>query len=129
MNAPDRLGICVDTCHVFAAGYSLATPEQYNETMDELDRAVGLGRVRVWHLNDSQKAFGSRVDRHAGIGKGEMGLEPFRNVVNDSRFTSVPMILETPKGTEGGEDLDVINLRVLRSLLKTQTKSRSRARR
>ncbi len=114
---PERLGVCVDTCHVFAAGYSLATPGQYNETIEGLERAVGTGRVRVWHLNDSLKACGSRVDRHAGIGRGLMGLEPFRNVVNDPRFAAVPMILETPKGVEGGEDLDVINLRSLRQLL------------
>lgn len=114
---PERLGVCVDTCHVFAAGYSLATPDQYNETIEGLERAIGKGRVRVWHLNDSLKACGSRVDRHAGIGRGLMGLEPFRNVVNDPRFAAVPMILETPKGVEGGEDLDVINLRVLRRML------------
>jgi deoxyribonuclease IV len=114
--APGRLGICVDTCHIFAAGYSLTEPEQYNTTIAALDRAVGLERVRVWHLNDSQRAGGSRVDRHAGIGRGRMGLEPFRLLVNDPRFAAVPMILETPKGTEGGEDLDAINLRVLRQL-------------
>ncbi len=114
---PERLGVCVDTCHLFAAGYSLGTLKDYNRTIDDLERAVGVGRVRVWHLNDSQKACGSRVDRHAGIGRGLMGLEPFRHVVNDPRFALVPMILETPKGTEGGEDLDVINLRVLRRLL------------
>lgn len=114
---PDRLGVCLDTCHLFAAGYSLGTAADYNKMLDDLDRALGIERVRVWHLNDSQKACGSRVDRHAGIGRGRMGLEPFRYVVNDPRFAHVPMILETPKGTEGGEDLDVINLRVLRELL------------
>jgi deoxyribonuclease-4 len=114
--APERLGICVDTCHIFAAGYSLADPDQYNTTIAALDRAVGLERVRVWHLNDSQRDGGSRVDRHAGIGRGCMGLEPFRLLVNDPRFSAVPMILETPKGMEDGEDLDAINLRVLRQL-------------
>ncbi len=113
---PERLGVCVDTCHIFASGYSFATVEEYDETMDQLDRTVGLGRVRVWHLNDSRKEFGSRVDRHAGIGRGRIGLEPFRHVVNDARFRSIPMILETPKGTEAGEELDTLNLRALRQL-------------
>ena len=99
---PERLGVCVDTCHIFAAGYPLATADEYDDTMDELDRAVGLGRVRVWHLNDSLSELGSRVDRHAGIGRGQLGLEPFRRVVNDPRFRALPMILETPKGDEDG---------------------------
>ncbi len=114
-----RLGVCVDTCHIFAAGYSLDGPARYDETMMELDKTVGFGRVRVWHLNDSLREAGSRVDRHAGIGAGKMGLEPFRQLVNDLRFRHLPLILETPKGTEDGEDLDVRNLRVLRQLVTT----------
>jgi len=113
---PERLGVCVDTCHIFAAGYPLATESEYDGTMAGLERAFGADRVRVWHLNDSLKPLGSRVDRHAGIGQGHLGVEPFRKVVNDPRFRSLPMILETPKGDEGGEDLDAVNLRVLRSL-------------
>ena len=115
---PERLGVCVDTCHIFAAGYSLGTLEEYDETIDRLDRSVGLDRLRVWHLNDSCRDCGSRVDRHAGIGAGRMGLEPFRHLVNDPRFVDVPMILETPKGTEDGEDLDARNLRILRHLVR-----------
>jgi deoxyribonuclease-4 len=111
-----RLGVCVDTCHVFAAGYSLADRALYDETLDELDRVVGLGRVRVWHLNDSVKALGSRVDRHAGIGGGMLGLDPFRFVVGDPRFRGLPMILETPKGVEDGEELDARNRRILLDL-------------
>jgi deoxyribonuclease-4 len=114
--APERLGVCVDSCHIFAAGYSLATPAEYDETIGELDRAVGIGRVRVWHLNDSRRERGSRVDRHAGIGRGHLGLEPFRHILRDHRFRSIPMILETPKGTEDGAELDAINLGVLRAL-------------
>ena len=114
---PDRLGVCVDSCHIFAAGYPLATPGEYSETMDALERFVGAGRVRVWHLNDSVRERGSRVDRHAGIGRGKLGLEPFRHLVNDPRWAGLPMLLETPKGVEDGEELDAINLRVLRSLL------------
>jgi deoxyribonuclease IV len=114
---PERLGVCVDTCHIFAAGYSLESAEEYHGTMEELGRAVGFGRVRVWHLNDSRRERGSRVDRHAGIGQGHLGLEPFRHLVNDPRFLSVPMILETPKGNdEHGEPFDARNLRVLREL-------------
>jgi deoxyribonuclease-4 len=120
---PERLGVCCDTCHIFAAGYSLNSPEEYDETIDRLDRCVGLGRLRAWHLNDSQRECGSRVDRHAGIGSGMMGLEPFRHLVNDPRFRGLPMILETPKGIENGEDLDVRNLRTLRKLVR-RTQSR-----
>ena len=113
---PERLGVCVDTCHIFASGYPLGTPSEYHDTMGALDRIVGLGRVRVLHLNDSLKPLGSRVDRHAGIGRGHLGLAPFRHLVNDPRFAAIPMILETPKGEDGGQDLDAVNLGVLRGL-------------
>jgi len=114
---PERLGVCGDTCHIFAAGYPLESRAEYDETIGALERAVGAGRVRVWHLNDSLRERGSRVDRHAGIGRGKLGLGPFRNLVNDPRWGGVPLILETPKGTEGDEELDAINLRLLRSLV------------
>lgn len=113
----DRLGVCFDTCHVFAAGYAMETADEYADTIEQLDRAFGYRRVKAFHLNDSLKPFGSRKDRHAAIGRGEMGLEPFRHLLNDDRFKAVPMYLETPKGEEDGEDLDVINLRTLRSLI------------
>ena len=122
---PERLGVCADTCHIFAAGYSLGTLEEYHETIDQLERSVGLNRLRVWHLNDSVRDRGSRVDRHAGIGAGRMGLEPFRHLVNDPRFVDVPMILETPKGTEDDEDLDARNLRILRHLVRPARSSRN----
>lgn len=115
----DRLGVCVDTCHIFAAGYPLETREEYDGTIQRLDRTVGLDRVRVWHLNDSCRDRGSRVDRHAAIGGGKMGLEPFRHLVNDLRFRALPLLLETPKGEEDGEDLDARNLRVLCDLVET----------
>ncbi len=114
---PDRLGVCVDTCHLFAAGYPLADPGDYQATMVDLVRLVGLERIKAFHLNDSLRELGSRVDRHAHIGQGHLGLEPFRNLLADERFSHVPMYLETPKGTRDGEDLDVINLRTLRGLL------------
>lgn len=125
---PERLGICADTCHIFAAGYPMGSPEEYDETIDRLVRSVGLDRLRVWHLNDSCRGCGSRVDRHAAIGAGEMGLEPFRNLVNDPRFRDLPMILETPKGTIDGEDLDVRNARVLRQLVRPERVPKARRR-
>jgi deoxyribonuclease-4 len=122
----ERFAVCVDTCHIFAAGYSLATAKEYHSTIKELDRAVGLERIRVWHLNDSVRECASRVDRHAAIGRGRLGMPPFRFLVNDSRFAQIPMILETPKGTRDGEELDAINLRTLRGLLATSSASKPR---
>ena len=117
---PDRLGVCVDTCHVFAAGYPLAPEKAYKATMKAFDTIVGLKKIEAFHLNDSQKPLGSRVDRHAHIGRGQMGLEPFRLLLNDRRFRQLPMLLETEKGEEDGEELDAINLRTLRSLIKSR---------
>lgn len=114
---PERVGVCVDTCHIFAAGYPLIQPEEYAATMEEFDRLIGLERIKAFHLNDSVKPFGSRVDRHAHLGRGTLGLEPFRHLVNDPRFETVPMYLETPKGEENGEQLDTINLRILKELV------------
>lgn len=113
----DRLGVCVDTCHVFSAGYPLSPQKAYKESMAELDKIVGLDRVKAFHLNDSKTPFGSRVDRHAHIGRGSLGLEPFRLLLNDQRFKDIPMYLETAKEQEDGEEMDVVNLRTLRSLV------------
>jgi len=119
--SPDRFGVCVDTCHITAAGYSLATPKEYEATFELFDKIIGLDRLKAFHLNDSVKGIGSRVDRHASIGHGALGLEPFRLLVNDVRFVDLPMYLETPKGTveRNGEvlDWDVVNLRTLKQLL------------
>jgi deoxyribonuclease IV len=114
---PDRLGVCFDTCHVFAAGYAFSTPKQYRATMAEFDRTVGLERIKAFHLNDSRRPCGSRIDRHEHIGRGHLGLEPFRLLLSDRRFVDVPMYLETPKGQENGVEWDVLNLQTLRSLL------------
>jgi deoxyribonuclease IV len=114
-----RCGVCVDTCHIFAAGYPLGTLEEYTATMSEFDRVIGLDRIRAFHLNDSKKPFGSRVDRHEHIGEGCLGLEPFRHLLNDPRFETVPMYLETEKGERDGENLDAINMRTLRMLIVT----------
>jgi len=114
VNAPERLGVCLDTCHVFAAGYDLRTPETYAATMQEFDAVVGLKRIRVLHVNDSKKGLGSRVDRHAGLGEGMIGENAFRCIATDKRFRNVPMILETPKENDAGEPQDPINLGRLR---------------
>lgn len=113
---PERLAVCVDTCHLLAAGYDFRTPETYAATFDAFDRLVGLERIKAFHLNDSQKDLGSRVDRHAHIGEGFVGLEGFRLLVNDARFEGLPMILETPKGDDLAEDIE--NLARLRGLRK-----------
>lgn len=115
-----RLGVCVDSCHIVAAGYPLQTADEYATTMAEFDKAIGVNRIRAWHLNDSKKPLGSRVDRHEHIGEGHLGLEPFRHIVNDPNFADTPMYLETEKGERDGEELDAINLRTLKSLLETR---------
>ncbi len=112
-----RVGICLDSCHLFAAGYPLATDGQYAGTMQAFDEIVGQERLRAWHLNDSKREFGSRVDRHENIGEGYLGLDPFRQILNDPRAAELPMFLETPKGDRDGRTLDAINLETLRSLL------------
>lgn len=114
----DRIGICVDTCHIFAAGYGLKTPAEYEATMQEFDEIVGIDLVRAFHLNDSKREQGSRVDRHEHIGEGKLGREPFRHVLNDPRFADLPMYMETPKGERDGKNLDAINLRKLRRMIK-----------
>lgn len=112
----ERLGVCVDTCHILAAGYDIRTPEACAATFAEFDRVVGIERIKVFHLNDSQKDLGSRVDRHTHIGEGCIGSEGFRAIVNDPRFANLPMILETPKSDDLKEDIE--NLARLRELVK-----------
>lgn len=114
LNEPARVGICVDTCHIFAAGYDIRTEKSYHAVVEELDRIVGVARVMAFHLNDCKKDLGCRVDRHEHIGKGFLGKDAFRWLMNDSRFDGVPMLLETPKGSDCAEDR--MNLAVLRSL-------------
>ncbi len=113
-----RLGVCLDTCHVFAAGYPLAPARDYEATLNEFDRTVGLSRLRCFHVNDSKKPLGFRVDRHEHIGRGCLGLEPFRLLLNDPRFCDRPMILETPKEDGDNPDMDAVNLKTLRNLIK-----------
>jgi deoxyribonuclease-4 len=112
---PERLAVCFDTCHTFAAGYDTTTPQGYRAVMEEFDRVLGLARLQCFHFNDSKKGLGSRVDRHDHIGQGMLGLEPFRLIMNDPRFVAVPKILETPKGD--ADEMDQINLALLRGLV------------
>lgn len=93
---PDRLGVCLDTCHLYAAGYDIATGRGYERTLADFHRIVGLPKLKAVHLNDSKKGLGSRVDRHARAGEGVLGLESFRRIVNDRRFRGIPLVVETP---------------------------------
>jgi len=110
---PERVGVCMDTCHVFAAGYDISTESGFHAVMEDLDRAVGLENVRAFHLNDSKKGLGCRLDRHEHIGRGALGVTAFWCLLNDPRFDGVPMVLETPKGDDLAEDRE--NLALLRA--------------
>jgi deoxyribonuclease IV len=112
----ERMAVCVDTCHIFAAGYDIVTEAGYEQTFREFDSVIGLRRLVAFHVNDAKRERGSRVDRHEHIGKGTIGKAGFRLLMNDERFRAIPKILETPKGPEMKED--VKNMRTLQSLLK-----------
>ena len=112
---PERLCVCLDTAHVFEAGYDIGSEAAVRKTFREFDRVVGLDRLAALHLNDSKTARGSRVDRHEHIGKGQIGLEAFRFIMRDRRFRKIPKVLETPKGKELAEDVE--NMKTLRALL------------
>src|SRR5574338_577776 len=125
-----KIGVCLDTCHLVAAGYDITREHGYRDTFRQLDALVGLDRVKVFHVNDSKKPCGSRVDRHEHIGQGCLGLETFRRLLNDRRFKDAPMLLETPKDDERErrrstsaaleiDPYDAMNLATLRSLLKS----------
>lgn len=124
LQSSPRVGVCLDTCHLLAAGYDICSAEGYAATFELFDRVVGLDRIRAFHLNDSKKPRGSRVDRHEHIGKGCLGLEPFRMLLNDHRFADHPMLLETPKLETAAskrrsdrDPWDARNLRTLRGLI------------
>jgi deoxyribonuclease-4 len=128
MNGDARVGVCLDTCHLLASGYDLCSPEGYAATFKDFGRTVGFNRLRVFHMNDSKKPLASYVDRHTHIGEGYVGLDAFRRLVNDRRFQTRPMLLETPKaevkrpaGAILVDPLDERNLNTLRSLVDTKT--------
>jgi deoxyribonuclease-4 len=118
-----RLGVCLDTCHLIAAGYDIVSPQGYRDTFLRFERLVGFERLKLFHLNDSKRPRGSRVDRHEHIGRGCLGLEAFRQLVNDPRFSGMPMLLETPKTETRAshvvlDPLDDRNLSTLRGLVR-----------
>jgi deoxyribonuclease-4 len=113
VEAKERIGVCLDTCHIFAAGYEIRTKDGYEKTIRNLDETIGVDQVGVIHANDSMREIGSRVDRHTHIGEGEIGLAGFQNFINDARFQHAPMIIETPE-----REMDKKNLRQLRKLLR-----------
>jgi len=112
VSEPERLAICIDTCHAFSAGYDMRTEESYEEFWAEFSIEVGIEFLQVFHLNDSKNPLGSHIDRHEKIGKGQLGLEPFRRLLADSRFKDIPAILETPS-TDGGYEVDIETLESL----------------
>jgi deoxyribonuclease-4 len=118
-----RIGVCLDTCHLLASGYDIVSPAGYAGTFEQFERLIGLDRLRLFHLNDSKRPLGSRVDRHDHIGQGCIGLEPFRRLLNDRRFQGLPMLLETPKTERrsptvvAADPLDERNLNLLRGLI------------
>ncbi|WP_026842314.1 deoxyribonuclease IV [Citrifermentans bremense] len=112
---PTRFGVCFDTCHAFASGYPIAERDGYRRTFDEFDGALGIDKLMAFHLNDSKKGLGCKVDRHEHIGAGALGLEPFRFILNDPHFKLVPKFIETPKGD--ADEMDAVNLKLLRSLV------------
>ena len=114
-----NVGICLDTSHVFAAGYDIVSRPGFDKTIDDFDKIIGLSHLKVIHANDSKTPLNSRVDRHEHIGKGQLGKQAFSNFLTDPRTRHLPFILETPKGkSPGGRDLDMLNLATLRRLIK-----------
>ena len=117
-----QLGVCLDTCHLVAAGYDIISPDGYVDVFDEFEAVVGLDRLKLFHLNDSKQPLGSRVDRHETIGRGYIGTEPFGRLLHDERFRDLPMVLETPKSGRGApssleaDPMDIQNLTLLRQL-------------
>ena len=112
----DHVGVCLDTCHIFAAGYAITDPKDYKKTIKAFDDIIGMDNLKIVHTNDSKTEFGSKKDRHEHIGEGLIGVRAFENFVNDKRFSDIPFILETPKGDDLSDD--VKNLTKLRSLVK-----------
>ncbi|MBI5605026.1 MAG: deoxyribonuclease IV [Deltaproteobacteria bacterium] len=115
---PERLGVCLDTCHVLAGGYDIVSLEGYEDFLDSFQRLIGLDRLKCLHINDSKTPLGSRVDRHEQIGQGRVNIKTFQRLLNDPRLDGLPFILETPKGKKGEDHWDEINIRLLKTLRK-----------
>jgi deoxyribonuclease-4 len=116
VDEPERMTVCIDTCHIYAAGYDIKDPKNYKKVIKEFDDIIGLERLQCIHMNDSKKELGSRVDRHDHIGKGFIGKDGFANIMNDKKLAKIPKILETPKGKDQKEDVE--NIKVLLGLVK-----------
>ncbi len=127
-DSPERLGFCLDTCHVFAAGYDLGDRPSFHALMRQIEASIGLRHLAAIHINDSRAPLGSRIDRHAHIGHGRIGLDGFRALMRDRRFRRIPKILETPKGTYRRRSWDRINLETLRGLTRQTRSTRPPAR-
>ncbi|MEK7846196.1 MAG: deoxyribonuclease IV [Nitrospinota bacterium] len=112
----EKMGVCLDTCHIFAAGYDISSEYGYKKTFEDFNKIIGIDRLKAFHINDSKKGLGSRVDRHEHIGKGKIGLTAFKLLLNDAQFKNIPMIIETPKGKTMREDRK--NLSVLKGLIR-----------
>ncbi len=122
----DRIGICLDTCHIFAAGYDIRTRQSYKKTKNEFDKIVGINNLFVIHLNDSKKELGSRIDRHEHIGKGHIGIEAFSYIVTDPDLCHIPGIIETPKEKDtNGKNMDIVNIRKLKGLRNRRSKPKA----
>jgi len=117
---PNRLAVCFDTCHAFAAGYDISNKKGYSQTWAEFERIIGIDKLAVIHLNDTKRGFGSKIDRHEHIGRGELGKKAFELIMQDKRFKRIPKILETPKGDDG--EMDDINLGLLRKMASAKKK-------
>lgn len=120
----NRVGVCIDTCHLFAAGYDIRTGESFGKVLDRFAQLIGLERIKAFHLNDSKKGLGERVDRHEHIGQGQIGPEAFRYLLNHEKFTGIPMVLETPKNDDGS--WDAMNMETLRSLIVSPALSKTK---
>ena len=116
--AKSRIGFCVDTCHIFAAGHKFDTKESYLSLMHEIDKTLGISHIKLFHVNDSKKDLGSKVDRHEHIGEGKIPLAAFSLLLHDTNFINVPKILETPKERDREAQDDIKNIEKLKSLLK-----------
>jgi deoxyribonuclease-4 len=132
LDGSPRVGVCLDTCHLVASGYDIVGEDGYGRTFRAFDRIVGIDRLRVFHANDSKRPCGSRIDRHEHIGRGCLGLEPFRRLLHDPRFAGLPMLIETEKterrtrpGVVAADPLDVRNLETLRTLRSESRQVRS----
>ncbi len=113
----DRIGACIDTCHIFASGYDIRTLKEYKKTVDLFDRVVGLSNLKAIHLNDSKGSLASRIDRHMHIGEGHIGRDAFEYFIQDERFEAIPKVIETPKKS-GDREMDSVNLEILRKFTK-----------